>query len=108
MKTIGTAPIAALLLALSGSAFAKLPPLSDEQKLKADEAKAKTAHADKVAAYQLCKAQNAVAESYAGQQKAKGREVKIDPAACQDPGAFVPPAAPAAAPQAAAAPEQKK
>jgi hypothetical protein len=93
------------MLAASASGFAKLPALTEEQKIKADETKAKAAHADKVAAFQLCKSQNSVAESYAKQQKAKGQEVKIDPAACQDPGPFVPPAAtPAPAPQAAAAP----
>jgi hypothetical protein len=106
--------IAAGLLALSGSGWAKLPAPTEEQKIKADEAKAKAAHTDKVAAYQLCKSQNAVAETYARQQKAKGVDVKIDPTACQDPGPFVPPpaaAAPAspAAPTAtaAAAPEKK-
>ena len=93
----------AALLAASASSFAKLPAPTEEQKLKADEAKAKAAHADKVSAFQLCKAQNSVAESYAKQQKAKGHEVKVDTSACQDPGPFVPPAA-APAPQAAAAP----
>ena len=107
-KGKGTAAVAVVLLAVSGSGFAKLPPPSEEQKLKADEAKAKAAHADKVAAYQLCKAQNSVAESYAKQQKASGKDVKIDPTACQDPGPFVAPAAPAAAPQAVGAAEQKK
>src|SRR5512134_2371766 len=84
---------ATALLAVSASAFAKLPPLTGEQQAKADEAKAKAAHAEKVAAFQLCKAQNSVAESYARQQKAKGSEVKVAPTACQDPGPFVPPAA---------------
>jgi hypothetical protein len=94
---------AVAMLSASASGFAKLPAPTEEQKIKADETKAKAAHADKVSAYQLCKAQNSVAESYAKQQKAKGADVKIDPAACQDPGPFVPPAA-APAPQAAAAP----
>jgi len=106
MRRSGFMAMAALaMLAASGSGFAKLPALTEEQKIKADETKAKAAHADKVAAFQLCKSQNSVAESYAKQQKAKGQEVKIDPTACQDPGPFVPPAAtPAPAPQAAAAP----
>jgi hypothetical protein len=109
MRTRVMIAIAAGLLALSGSGWAKLPAPTEEQKIKADEAKAKTAHADKVAAYQLCKAQNAVAETYARQQKAKGVDVKIDPTACQDPGPFVPPAAAAPAPAATAAatPEKK-
>ena len=45
--------------------FAKLPAPSDEAKAKADEAKAKTAWSDKLAAYQLCKAQDKVAAKYA-------------------------------------------
>jgi hypothetical protein len=99
-----TAVVSAMLFTASASGFAKLPALTEEQQIKADEAKAKTAHAAKVAAFQLCKAQNSVAETYASQQKAKGHEVKIDPTACQDPGPFVAPtAAPAGAPQAAAA-----
>jgi hypothetical protein len=103
MKRSGfMAMAAAALLAASATGFAKLPALTEEQQIKADEAKAKAAHADKVAAFQLCKAQNNVAESYAKQQKAKGQEANIAPAACQDPGPFVPPAA-APAPQAAAA-----
>jgi hypothetical protein len=104
MKRSGWAVTAtAVLLVASGSGFAKLPAPTEEQKIKADETKAKAAHTEKVAAFQLCKAQNSVAESYARQQKAKGSDVKIDPSACQDPGPFVAPAA-APAPQAAAAP----
>jgi hypothetical protein len=104
MRRSGFIAMAAVVtLAASASGFAKLPALSEEQQIKADEAKAKTAHGSKVATFQLCKAQNSVAESYAKQQKAKGHEVKVDPTACQDPGPFVPPAAaPAPAPQAAA------
>jgi hypothetical protein len=49
----------ALLLAfVSATAFAKLPPLNDEAKAKAEEAKAKTAHTGKVDAYLLCKSQD--------------------------------------------------
>lgn len=84
---------AAALLAASPSSLAKLPPLTPEQQAKADETRAKAAHAEKVAAFQLCKAQNSVAEGYAKQQKAQGREAKIDPVACRDPGPFAPPAA---------------
>lgn len=97
------AAVAAAVMAASGGVFAKLPPLTEEQQIKADEAKAKAAHAEKVAAFQLCKAQNGVAESYAKQQKAKGNDPKIAPSTCQDPGPFVPPAAAAPTPQAAAA-----
>jgi len=105
MKQAMSTVVLAALVAASGVSFAKLPALTEEQQIKADETKAKAAHADKVAAFQLCKAQNGVAEGYARQQKAKGTDAKIAPTACQDPGPFVPPAAAAApAPQAAAAP----
>jgi hypothetical protein len=103
MKQAMSTVVLVALVAASGVSFAKLPALTEEQQIKADEAKAKAAHADKVAAFQLCKAQNNVAESYAKQQKAKGHEAKVAPATCQDPGPFVPPAAaPAPAAQAAA------
>jgi hypothetical protein len=105
MKQAMLSAVVATLLTASGVSFAKLPALTAEQQIKADEAKAKAAHAEKMAAFQLCKAQNGVAEAYARQQKAKGQEVKVAPTACQDPGPFVTPAAaPAPAPQAAAAP----
>lgn len=91
--------IAALMVA--GSAAAKLPPLSDEAKVKADEAKAKTAWGDKVAAYKLCQSQDKVAAHYL---KAKGGKPATGAAACQDPGPFVAPAAAAPAGSAPAAP----
>lgn len=71
----------------AGMAFAKLPPLSDEAKAKADLAKAKTAWGDKVGAYKLCLTQDRVAAAH---RKAKG-DVKTATAApaCQDPGPFV-------------------
>jgi hypothetical protein len=91
-------------LLLAGSAAAKLPPLSDEAKMKADEAKAKAAWGDKVAAYKLCQSQDKVAAQYL---KAKGAKAAATAAPCQDPGAFVAPtaaAAPTGAMMAAAAP----
>jgi hypothetical protein len=90
----------ALLLSCAlgcGAAVAKLPALSDDAKAKAAEAAAKTAHADKVGAYQLCKSMDRVAAEYFAESKQAGREVK--PAAttppCTDPGQFAltPPAA---------------
>lgn len=92
--------------------LAKLPPPSDEAKAKAAEAAAKTAHANKVANYQLCKSMDRTAEAYFAQAKKAGKQPKpADPsaAACADPGPFVytPPAAasaPAAAPAVAPAP----
>ena len=76
------------------TAMAKLPPLNDEQKAKAEEAKAAAAEKAKVEAELLGKAQDRVAEKYIKEQKAKGVIVKPTPIA--------PPAA--AAPAAAAAP----
>ena len=83
----------ALLLccAFAGSvAWAKLPALSDDAKAKAAEAAAKTAHADKVGAYQLCQSMDRVAARYFSDAKKEGREIK--PAAatppCTDPGQF--------------------
>ena len=61
---------------LLSSAHAKLPPLSPEAKLKAEEAKHKSAWSDKVAAYQLCKAQDRAVASYMQdrQGRRQGRE----------------------------------
>ena len=101
--------IPALALSLAaGAALAKLPPLSDEAKAKAEEAKAKAAWSDKVAAYQLCKASDRVAARTLAEQKKAGKpvgEVLTTPA-CADPGPFVytPPEAAAAASAPASAP----
>lgn len=83
--------IALLGMSLAGAATAKLPPLSPEAQAKADEAKQKTAWSDKVAAYQLCQAQDRVAAAY---RKAKGAQPKAQAAAPADAAAA--PAAPAA------------
>ena len=68
------------------NAEAKLPPLSAEAQAKADEAKAKAAWSDKVAAFQLCKAQDKVAAQYL---KGKSSANVVSTPACADPGAFV-------------------
>jgi hypothetical protein len=97
-------------LILSGSVFAKLPTpvLTEEAKLKAAEAAAKTAHGNKVANYQLCKSIDATAAHYYKTAKAAGKETKpaIETPVCVDPGAFVvpPPVAPVAAGAAPVAP----
>lgn len=103
-----------ILLALTGlamtvSAAAKLPPLSDEAKAKAAEAAAKTAHGNKVADFQLCKSMEKVATRYAAEAGKAGKATTPTPTpACADPGPFSPPgAAPAAAPAAPAAPAKK-
>ena len=109
---------ASLLAMLSVSALAKLPPLSDEAKAKADETKAKAAHTAKVEAYALCKSQDKVAAHVQKTNKAKAGKPVTTPA-CTDPGKFVytpPEAAPAAsavapvaaAPAAASAPAAVK
>jgi len=91
---------------LSGVAFAKLPAPSDEAKAKAAEAAAKTAHAGKVEAFLLCKAQDKVAARTNNASKSAGKDAKgAAPAtsACADPGPFVyTPAAPAASAASAA------
>jgi hypothetical protein len=93
--------LAPVLLALAAPlASAKLPPLSPEAQVKADEAKAKAAWADKVAAFQLCRAIDRVADGYMKSAKASGKPA-AEPVAtppCTDPGPFVAPAAASAPP----------
>ena len=94
--------IAFLACALTATGvLAKLPAPTPEQAAAADLAKAKTAYAGKVGAYQLCMSENAVANRY----KKAGTPA---PAACVQPPPFVAPtvqaAAPAPAPAAAPAP----
>jgi len=73
----------------SGVAVAKLPPLSDDAKAKADEARAKSAHGDKVAAYKLCQSMDKVAASYLADAKKAGRDIKpVATPPCADPGPF--------------------
>ena len=96
--------ISVLVFALSSSgAFASLPTPTPEQAEAQALAKAKTAHGDKIGAYKLCLYQNAVADRF----KTAGTPA---PAACKDPGPFVPPAPgaqAAAAPASPAAPVKK-
>ncbi|MFM7026947.1 MAG: hypothetical protein ACKOWC_12985 [Limnohabitans sp.] len=97
-------------VALGGAAMAKLPAPSDEAKAKAAEAAAKTAHANKVADYQLCKSREKTAAHYY-KTTGKGKPVSKEATpACADPGPYKPPeqvAAPAAAPASAAKPAAK-
>lgn len=71
-------------------AFAKLPPLTAEQQIKADEAKAKAAWTDKVSAYQLCQAMDRTAQGYFKSAKAAGKEASapLPTPACTDPGPY--------------------
>jgi hypothetical protein len=110
--------IAALNAAFAGVAFAKLPTptLTDAQKAAAAEAAAKTAHAGKVAAYQLCESESRTAAKYIAAEKAKGKTVTPQMTQpCVNPGPFQPTGAAAAAapapvatPAAAPAPAAKK
>jgi hypothetical protein len=100
--------VAWTVLSLAGAgALAKLPPLSDEAKAKAAETAAKTAHGNKTADFQLCKAMDRVAASYAAEAKKAGKDVKPTATpACADPGPFA--YTPASAPSAAVAPPAAK
>ena len=80
----------------SAAAFATLPPLSPEAQEAANLAKAKAAYGDKVGAYQLCQAQNRVADRF----RVSGTPA---PGACTAPPPFVAPVAAAAVPAAAPA-----
>jgi hypothetical protein len=91
-----------LALLISTGVFAKLPPPTEEAKAKADEAKAKAVHTDKIAAYQLCKSQDKTAERYRKEQKKPPMDASL--AKCEDPGPFVysPPVPPSIMPAGAA------
>jgi hypothetical protein len=93
--------LAALLLAVP-AAYAKLPPLSPQAQAQADEAKAKAAWTDKVAAYELCKSQDRAVDNYRKTARSANRETKAGASApaCTDPGPYA--AASAAAPTPAA------
>ncbi|MEI6718719.1 MAG: hypothetical protein WCL41_09780 [Betaproteobacteria bacterium] len=105
-KSLVPTMLATLLIALSTSAFAKLPPPNDEAKAKAAEAAAKTAHTAKADGYLLCKSQDKVAAHVQRTNKAKAGKPAVTPP-CADPGKFVytpPEATPTAAVAPAAAP----
>lgn len=86
------ATLVAAVLAGPLTALAKLPAPSPEAKAKADEARAKTAHGDKVAAYKLCLSMDKTAAHYF---KTSGKDAKSATTTppCADPGPFVPVAA---------------
>lgn len=87
--------IATVLVALTATvclaapAAAKLPDPSPEAKEAAAAKKAQADHGTKVAAYQLCLSQNAVATRHRGGGKGKDAK-KLDLPACADPGKFDP------------------
>lgn len=105
------------LAAVSASALAKLPApvLDDAAKAKAEEAKAKTAHAGKVDGYKLCLSMERAAANHFKTVAAAGKVARPAQASptCTDPGPFVWPApaaaaAPAPAPATPAAPAPAK
>jgi hypothetical protein len=94
-----------LLLSIAASvALAKLPALSPDAQAKADEAKAKTAWTDKVAAFQLCRSMDKVADRYLKSVKASSASAPTPQPTppCTDPGPYVPVASASAPPLEAA------
>jgi hypothetical protein len=75
-----------LCVCAATSVMATLPPLTPEAQEAATLAKAKAAYGDKMGAYQLCQAQNRVADRF----KTSGTAA---PAACTAPPPFVAPVA---------------
>lgn len=96
MRTVTSAAL--LAVALAGPVLAKLPPLSDEGKVKAAEAAAKASWGDKVGLYQLCVAMDRVADGYHKGTKAAGKDAPQPTAGapCADPGPYASPVTPAA------------
>jgi hypothetical protein len=97
------------VLATTGciAAMAALPPLDDAAKAKAAAAAARAAWNDKVAAFQLCKSQDAVAAEYFAQMKQDGKQIAppVATAQCADPGPFAAPTPPLEAAGAHSPPE---
>ncbi|SDC23091.1 hypothetical protein SAMN05216345_1011011 [Cupriavidus sp. YR651] len=81
-----------LALAATG-ALAKLPAPDAAQQARLAETRARAAWSDKVAAYQLCKAQDKVVARYQESMKASGKTVApgTPGAPCADPGPFAMP-----------------
>ena len=81
MKSRKALALAVFCVFTTGAVFAKLPPLNDEQKAKAEEAKATAADAAKKDGAMLTKSQDLVADRYIKAQKTKGITVKPTPIA---------------------------
>ena len=84
MKTLSLVLVGMLM---AGTAFAKLPPPDDAAKAKAAEAKSKAAWSNKVAAYQLCQAQDRVAAYYLKEKEKPKPAFQAPP--CTNPGPYV-------------------
>jgi hypothetical protein len=114
MTTLRALAGAFMVLAAFGVAMAKLPappPLTDAQKVAAEEKKAKDATAAEIAKQQQARAEDRVAARYIAEQKAKGNSVtpQMGPASAAATAAAAPAATPgkagatpAKAPEAAA------
>ena len=92
MRSMALKALAVLACTMAVPAvWAKLPPLSDEAKAKADETAAKTAHQGKVDSFLLCKSMDKVAARYQAEARKSGKAPKptagLPP--CADPGKFV-------------------
>ena len=111
MTTLRALVGATLVLAAFGMALAKLPappPLTDAQKVAAEEKKGKDAAAADLAKQQQARAEDRVAVRYIAEQKANGKSVtpQMGPASAMATAAAAPAAAPAkAAAMPAKAPE---
>ena len=83
--------IALIATLLAGLAGAKLPPPTDDAKMKAAEAAAKGSWNDRVGAYKLCLAMDRTSEVYRRNMKASGKEPPVAAATppCADPGPFL-------------------
>ena len=90
MRALTTAVTTLALALIAGPAVAKLPPPTEDAKAKAAEAGAKTAWTDKVAAFQLCRAQDRVADKYRTSAPSLGKQAPQPLATqpCVDPGPF--------------------
>lgn len=91
--------VAMIVAMFASSVFAKLPPPTEEDKVKAAEIAVKNAWIDKVGQYQLCLAMDRTAAAYRKTIKAAGKDVPVPiaTAPCADPGSYVSSITPAAA-----------
>lgn len=88
-STLRALTTAALVLALFGTALAKIvpPPMTEEQKAAAEAKKAKDAVAAEAAKQAQARAEDRVAARYIGEQKAKGNTVTPQMGANSTPAA---------------------
>src|SRR3954451_9964459 len=96
--------VAAVIIAASGLALAKLPPLDDAAKAKAAETAAKAAWQGKVDAYKLCKVEDKIAAQHGAKGGASPPRAGQHQAAPATPGASATPAAPTGTPVASKPP----